>query len=216
MERWKQAQAAEFEYWRDQGADGSDWNEWWFEKFEGYKAVPWDKVGSILEVGCGPFAKNLRNILERYGPHRRIGLNDPLLFEYAATHKFVRHLIHSGAYANGGALEYLEAPTPFEALICVNVLDHVRDVTHCFYQIETALAPGGYLILGQDLTNEEDCRQCPDNLTDVKHPILMDLLALMPHIDSYEPVFNVLLPREQGRNPKAHYGTLLFIGKKVK
>lgn len=81
--------------------------------------------------------------------------------------------------------------------------------------MEQVIAHGGYLILGQDLTNAEDMQNCPDVLTDTKHPILLDMDALKPHLDAYRLVHSKLLPREQGRNPKAHYGTLIYIGRKL-
>lgn len=145
-----------------------------------------------------------------------MGLNDPLLFHYAANRKYVRKIIESGALANGEPLESMQWLVSWEALICINVLDHVQDVSECFQRMSEALWHGGYLILGQELTNEEDCQRSPDNLTDVKHPILMDYAALLPYLQPYETVFQKTLLRDEGRNPKAHYSTLLFIGKKVK
>lgn len=215
-ERWQEAQAAELEYWRDQGPDGSDWNEWWFDKFEGYRAVPWRDVFHLLEVGCGPFARNTRQILHEHFQARPplVTLNDPLIYQYAVANKAVRNLFdNQNAMPNGQPLELLDLAVQ-DAVICINVLDHVQDVPKCFASLQKLVMPGGYLILGQDLTNEEDCRQAPDNLTDVKHPILMDYPTICHYIEQYETVFIKRLPREEGRNPKAHYSTLLFIGKK--
>lgn len=218
LDRWKEAQAAELQYWSEQGADGDDCNDWWFEKFEQFKTVPWsDACHFLLEVGCGPFARNIRKIVETYiHPDKPfIGLNDPLVYHYAAAGKAVRELIDNGAQVSGMPLEFLQMDQrSWDAVICINVLDHVRNVQSCFIAMEKHLRRGGYLILGQDLTNEEDCRQAPDNLTDVKHPILMDEETINTFLSPYESVFERLLPREEGRNPNAHYSTLLFIGRK--
>lgn len=221
-ERWKEAQAAEYEYWRDQGDDGDDWNQWWFQQFDGYGSVNWPAVDSIMEVGCGPFAKNTQLIVEAHLCNRDpvITLNDPLIYQYAALGKSVRGFLdYTLARANGLPLEEIDnLPRIFDAIICINVLDHVRDVERCFKAMHSVLNDGGYMILGQELTSPEDMEKCPDVLTDTKHPILLDMGTIDQFLHdspTYHPVFKKILTREEGRNPKAHYATLIYIGKKL-
>jgi hypothetical protein len=40
----------------------------------------------------------------------------------------------------------------------------------------------------------------------------MDAAFLDTHLGDMIPLFQRILPREQGRNPRCHYGTCLFIG----
>jgi hypothetical protein len=101
-----------------------------------------------------------------------------------------------------------------DGVICINVLDHPRDADLCLGEIWRVLKPGGYILLGQDLSNEEDFARYPESWSDVGHPIKLDEGALSPHLAGYEPVLNRRLPREAGRKPEAHHATLLFIGRK--
>jgi hypothetical protein len=71
---------------------------------------------------------------------------------------------------------------------------------------------GGLFVFGQDLTDESD----PGIATkDVGHPILLDHVELdRLLLPVFEVVLREVLAREQGRNPQAHYGTYIFIGRK--
>ena len=98
----------------------------------------------------------------------------------------------------------------FDLVICINVLDHVRDVPRCLDEMRRVLRPGGHLVLGQDLTDARDVEVVPE---DVAHPIRLEHETLDAMLDpAYAPVFRRRLERSQGRNPAAHCGTYLFIG----
>ena len=94
------------------------------------------------------------------------------------------------------------------------MFDHVYDVNTCFDIIYKALNKNGILILGQDLTNEEDFKLCPETITDVGHPIKLSDDYLSNYLSLYNNIYYKMLPRNEGRNPAAHYGTLLFAGSK--
>lgn len=220
-ERWTKAQNAELEYWASQGPDGDDYNKWWSEKFDGFKAVKWPAVRSLLEVGCGPFARNTRGILDTHyrGTQRpEIWLNDPLLYEYASRGMYVRTLIdHMGCRPNGLPLEELDSmpAKKVDALICINVVNHVYNIDSCFNAMRNRLAKGGFLIFGNEITNANDFARVPElrNDNDAKHPVFLDLPDIQKHLDYYKPILKKVLPQEEGRNPAAHYGTLIFIGR---
>jgi ubiquinone/menaquinone biosynthesis C-methylase UbiE len=101
----------------------------------------------------------------------------------------------------------------FDLVVLINVLDHVRDAIMCLKQVVRVTKSGGYLVVGQDLSNSEDAERTKG---DIGHPIRIghDTLdeALTPH---FLRVFARVLTREEGRNPSAHYGTYILIGKKV-
>jgi hypothetical protein len=104
----------------------------------------------------------------------------------------------------------------FDLAVMINVLDHVCDAEKCMKKIVDIVKAGGVLIIGQDLTNDIDL-----NLTEVKndigHPIKVDHNWLDNFlVERFEAIIHNVLPRELGRNPKAHYGTYIFAGKKLK
>lgn len=231
-ERWKQAQGWELNLWRTQNIPkgkgwrallkrlirrikpdpGDDWNFWWAAKFDGYQAIP-TELENAIELGCGPYT-NMRLIL----PGRRIKhvwCSDPLA-KYYITFKG-RWLAE--AYKAGKVLlddhpleECPFASDYFDLVVCINVLDHVRDSILCIRQLVRITKPGGYLVVGQDLSNEGDVLSTGD---DIGHPIRIDHCTLDQELmPQFEPVIYRILGREEGRNPSAHYGTYIFIGRK--
>lgn len=100
----------------------------------------------------------------------------------------------------------------FDLVVLINVLDHVMDGMLSLRQAVRITKSGGYLVLGQDLTNSDDIARVGE---DIGHPIRIGHEALdrelVPH---FEPTMRRILPKEEGRNPAAHYGTYLFVGHK--
>jgi hypothetical protein len=75
------------------------------------------------------------------------------------------------------------------------------------------LKPGGYVVIGQDLTSEEDFRTHPDGMR-TGHPITLDAEWFERQLEGYSPIVNRILSREEGRAPQWHHATLLFAGVK--
>ena len=44
----------------------------------------------------------------------------------------------------------------FDLAVMLNVLDHVQDANACMRSLIRIVKPGGIVIIGQDLTNEDD------------------------------------------------------------
>jgi cyclopropane fatty-acyl-phospholipid synthase-like methyltransferase len=213
-ERWQLAQREEQKYWSEQGWDGNDANEWWQEQFEDYKFLAKYMPESLLEVGCGPFAQNTRRIISIY-PINDLGFEDPLLADYIKRECAVMKIVDEAHFCCK-PIEEMQMLRRFDVIVCINVLDHVRDVELCFERMHAHLNHGGILIIGNALSNDEDQRNCPESWTDSKHPMKMDLESLAPFLfKDYQSVFLKILPRNHGRNPKAHYATLLWAGKKL-
>ena len=213
QERWQQAQAWERDAQKKIAAKGDDYNYWWFDKFDGYRAIHGRQFADVLEVGCGPNT-NTRMILP-FIEFERLWLEDPLIETYL---KKLAKLIHLPATHLIDSLEDLSlADSSMNLVICINVLDHVQDAEKCMEQMKRVLAPGGVLIIGQDLSNEEDYKLCPESWADVGHPIKLDVDFFDRFLPAqeYNALYDVLLDREQGRNPKCHYGTMCWIGEKI-
>jgi SAM-dependent methyltransferase len=235
-ERWRRAQEWEAAFWHSmnpaprrtlvwrakqlvkrvlgirKASPGDDWNHWWAEKFDGYAALP-TRLENVIELGCGPYT-NVRLILPGREV-RRVVCSDPLVKHY---------LTFEGRWLNQAwrrrAIEVDDHPIeecPFESdsfdlVVMNNVLDHVRDAMECLRQAARIARPGGYFVLGQDLSNVEDVACTGD---DLGHPIRIDHATLDGRLlEHFEPVLHRILSREEGRGPAAHYGTYLFIGRK--
>jgi SAM-dependent methyltransferase len=234
-QRWYEAQRWELALWRDgqrkrgwkrlvwplvapglraldwKRAWGDDWNHWWKRRFDNYRFLP-AKVGDYVELGCGPFT-NTRLILKGRRASRVV-CSDPLARSYVSL---------SGRWlAEAYAAERIEiddhpieetpfSPGSFDVVVMINVLDHVRDADLCLRNALALLRTGGYFLLGQDLSNKQDLANHPH---DVGHPIRLRLEDLDPHLASLEPVLRKDLRREEGRDPRLHYATLVFAGRK--
>jgi SAM-dependent methyltransferase len=226
--RWKAAQEFELNFAKKSVNFEDDWNQWWISVFEQYQVLHGKHFPSVIEVGCGPHT-NLRLILPliRFD---HLWLEDPLILEYLKLKNerrrmrfiYVKSSLAVARLARRHKasilpekLEELSLPdNSMDLCICINVLDHVQDAHRSLEQISRVLRDGGTLVLGQDLSNEEDMELCPESWTDIGHPIKMEKGFLDAHLDHLEPLYKRVLPREQGRNPRCHYGTYLLIGQK--
>jgi ubiquinone/menaquinone biosynthesis C-methylase UbiE len=104
----------------------------------------------------------------------------------------------------------------FDLAVMINVLDHVRDARLCMENTLRVIKPGGILVLGQDLTNQEDLIALKDDPGAVGHPIKLDQAWFAPFLERrFEPIIHKVLERGAGRAPHCHYGTLTFAGHKV-
>lgn len=236
-ERWKIAQEAELELWKKSSnklpykikafiinfientlekifklGEGDDWNYWWAEKFNDYSFLP-QYIEKALEIGCGPFT-NIKLISPKC-EIGRIYLNDPLIKKYVRhTNGFTSFAVKAGKVcfddSPGEELPYKD--NFFDLVILINVLDHVMDAERVITEACRATKKGGILLLGQDLTNEEDVKK-HQNLEDIYHPIRMEHNFLDKILAKYfETIYYKILPREEGRNPEYHYATYIFAG----
>jgi SAM-dependent methyltransferase len=193
---------------------GDDWNFWWLKAFENYKALP-KNVTKALEVGCGPFT-NMR-LISKTCKVKEIYCSDPLIEAYSkfrltwlATQMAKNRL--KAVRAKGEELDF--ADEYFDLVVCINVLDHVQDSRRCVEQVLRVTKGGGYVVLGQDLCNDEDLTDIQLR-THVGHPIKLHEATLNTMLgSSCESLLRKILPRHNGRDPSAHYGTLIFIGRK--
>jgi SAM-dependent methyltransferase len=234
-ERWREAQQWELALWREgqrkrgwkrivwpvvapvlravgwRRARGDDWNLWWKDRFDGYRFLP-SSLGDCIELGCGPYT-NMRLILEGRQASR-IVCSDPLARSYINFHG--RWLAE--AYAAGRVEiddhpieEVPFAPGSFDVVVMINVLDHVRDADLCMRNAIGLVRPGGHFLLGQDLSDEQDLARHPD---DVGHPIRLRREDLEPYLQPLTTVLRKDVSREEGRDPRLHYATLVYAGRR--
>jgi SAM-dependent methyltransferase len=234
-ERWLRAQRWELQFWNRQNIPPPRWkrllrpllvllglrhplrtielddrNYWWREKFDGYRMLP-SAMTNVVELGCGPYT-NIRLI--RLG--RRISsitCSDPLAAHYVRYPRaWLAQAIRQGSVAvDHHPIEDCPfASNFFELTIMINVLDHVRDAAKCVHQAVRITAPGGYLIVGQDLTGPSDSPPANPG-----HPFLLTDDQIVPILDAAcDRVLHRIVPREEVSDPDMHYGALAYIGRK--
>jgi len=215
-ERWKKAQECELKSWLGSPKHHDDWNSWWLHYFKNYECLKDEKFNSYIEVGCGPYAKNTEFFLNIFPDIKDVSLLEPLLYNFVTADYHVKKISDQyNAKLINSSIEEHEPSRTYDIVLCINVLDHVKDANLCMQIMNKMLSKNGILILGQDLTNEEDLISDPSSLNDIGHPIKLDHLFFRDHLKKYRHIHQHILPREYGRNPKAHYGTLFYIGKKI-
>lgn len=194
---------------------GDDWNAWWRRQFDDYKFLP-AEVENAIEAGCGPYT-NVRLMLEKCRIHHLI-LSDPLIRTYVHFNlTFVAEMYRKAAcILDDHTLEALPfASDYFDLTVMINVLDHVEDARRCMENITRIVRRGGLLILGQDLTNEEDLEALKGAPGTVGHPINLNHEWFDPFLIGFQPVLKKVLTRNEGRDSHHHYGTLIFAGRKA-
>ena len=195
---------------------GDDWNAWWQKAFDHYAFLP-ATVDNALEAGCGPYT-NIRLVQERCRP-KHLYLSDPLIRTYVKFKlTFVAEMYREAACVlDDHPLEELPfADGYFDLVVMINVLDHVRDAHACMKNLIRVTKPGGFLIVGQDLSDDADMQALKADLGAVGHPIKLDAEWFQPYLNNgFTPVINKVLSRQDGRAPEAHCGTLLFAAKKL-
>ena len=219
-EVWNNAQAHESAHWNGM-KDGDDWNNWWKEKFDNYSFLNNEKeTNTVLEIGCGPWAKNLEFVLGAINNiPQNIILEDPLLQEYLNQGMSVTRYqnFNAGTTTRMISKPFEECdgqiiePGSVDIALCNNVLDHVYDAAKIFDNIYNCLKVGGVFVFGQDLKNETD-----KMVYDPMHPIMLDHEYIDQKLEGrYNSMFKKILSREEGRNPPYHYGTYLYAGRKL-
>ena len=194
---------------------GEDWNRWWRRQFDDYRFLP-AAVENAIEAGCGPYT-NVCLMLKRCHI-RHLVLSDPLIRTYVRFKlTFVAEMYRQAACVlDDHALEALPfAPGYFDLAVMINVLDHVEDARCCMENLVRIVRPGGLLVLGQDLTNEQDLAADSQGPGDTGHPIQLNHEWFEPFLQGFQPLLKKVLSRAEGRNPDHHYGTLIFAGRKA-
>jgi SAM-dependent methyltransferase len=193
---------------------GDDWNTWWCAQFDNYGFLP-AEIENGIELGCGPYT-NVRLMLERCRV-RHLYLSDPLIRTYAKFKlTFVSEMYRKAACVlDDHPLEELPfAGDYFDLAVMINVLDHVQDARRCMENLVKIVRPGGLLVLGQDLTDDQDLQKLKEDGGAVGHPIKLNHEWFEPFLQGFEPIIKKVLSRENGRAPDSHYGTFLFAGRK--
>lgn len=194
---------------------GNDWNDWWAKGFDHYRFLP-RQIDNAIELGCGPYT-NWR-LIGKQCQTKHLVLSDPLIRTYAGFPlTYVRHLHRSAACTldDHPAEACVFAAGAFDVVVMINVLDHVRDASRCMQVAQELVRPGGWLVIGQDLSDAGDVEVLERAPGHEGHPIAVDERWMRDQLgESWSPAVNRVLSRGEGRDPAHHSGTFLFAGRR--
>lgn len=111
------------------------YNQWTKNHFERYLS------GEILEIGCG--IGNFSKYLSKYGNLTAIDINEEYL-KMAKKRIFGQAEVGFGDIERG---EYFFNNRKFNCVVCINVLEHIKDDVKAIRNIHKLLTPGGFLII---------------------------------------------------------------------
>lgn len=111
------------------------YNKWLFKIFAPFLS------GDILEVGCG--IGNFTKLLSKYGAVRAIDINTNYI-TIARKETGLKTKIGSGDIEKG---IYFFRSKQFDSIVCLNVLEHIKDEDKALDNLFKLLKPEGKLIL---------------------------------------------------------------------
>lgn len=171
--KWRLAQYLELQWWRRylQPKDPAAYLAWkknyWTKLLQALQPpLNLPKHAHILDAGCGP--AGIFTAL----PHHRVVALDPLLGAYQARlAPFFLPKQYPNVQFREQALESLTDLAAYDAVFCLNVINHVADIRRAVCQLVAALRPHGYLVLSIDAHN---------------YPLFKHLFRLIP-LDALHP-----------------------------
>ncbi len=185
--RWKIAQAAEIRWWQrylknKPTTDYADWKTDYWQKLlaeigletlnkaqntEGGKNL---SSQTILDAGCGPAG------IFMIFKNQKVDALDPLLDQYEATLPHFKKSNHPNVQFFSQPLEKFDKTDTYDAIFCLNAINHVADLAQCFDILVAAAKKGGKLIVSIDAHNFGALKHIFQALPgDVLHPHQYDL-----------------------------------------
>jgi len=153
--RWKIAQWFELRWWKQYLRDKDKagylaWKKNYWQslllKIEGDIKV--DAAKSVIDLGCGPAGIFIAL------PQNKITAVDPLLNEYETHTQF----FNPGDYPNVKFVQstmedFDSAGVKYDAVFCMNAINHVHDIRRGFEQLKKLCAESGSIIVSIDAHN---------------------------------------------------------------
>lgn len=147
--KWKLAQAAEIKWWEHYLRSQAP------EEYLASKRAYWSRIMQqagvkmtarqhVLDAGCGPAGIFIAL------PECRIDALDPLLEEYERRLPHFRREWYPNVAFYNSTLENFQAVHPYDAIFCLNAINHVSDIGAALDRLVNALAPQGSLWLSVD------------------------------------------------------------------
>ncbi|MBL7814507.1 MAG: class I SAM-dependent methyltransferase [Saprospiraceae bacterium] len=188
--RWKIAQAAEIRWWQrylknKSTTDYSVWKMAYWQKLlaeiglsdltNESNTVHEDSFGeggkkNIFDAGCGPAG------IFMIFKNQKVDALDPLLDKYEASLPHFKKTLYPNVQFFSQPLEHFDKKEAYDAVFCLNAINHVADLAQCFDILVNATKKGGKLIVSIDAHNYSLLKHIFQALPgDVLHPHQYDL-----------------------------------------
>ncbi len=130
----------------------------------------------ILDAGCGP--AGIFTAL----PHHNVTAVDPLLSHYESMPHFQRSA-YPTVFFQESRLEEYSSGQPFDLIFCLNVINHVEDLSLCMDNLHALLKPGGHLVMTIDVHVKEAAKRILQLIPlDILHPHQFSLQEYEAHM----------------------------------
>ena len=225
---WQNALNNELTYWKGNPTTIDDRLYEHVEGFHGYRDIPIE-MKSIVEIGAGPFTQ-IQYLLTPFRSIQQVTLIEPNAVEYMK----MNNCAYRGGRLRGYPLtivpESIEvlmrkrrrhqngtgaiSPEVYQAVISINVVEHVADALEYFRGLYDLLESGGLIIFHErwyDVPPQGDCvLGSAENL----HPIRITRWVIDQFLSQFESIYvNFNRTRRQSFSPCFEQG-IYFIGRK--
>lgn len=151
--RWRSAQFFELHWWKRYlaGRDKTEYLRWkkaYWVDFLQKSEVELPESASILDAGCGP-----AGIFTILGDRYETDAVDPLIDRYAAALPHFKPADYPGVQFYAQPLESFNPGKSYDAIFCLNAVNHVADLALGLDRLAALLRPGAYLFLSVDAHN---------------------------------------------------------------
>lgn len=168
--RWKLAQAAELQWWKNylrkkEPQAYLDWKDQYWKTFLERLQLKLQPGASVLDVGCGP-----AGIFRVLQSQEVLGV-DPLVDSYEAELAIFSKAAHPHCRFESTAFEAYRENHRFDWVFCINAVNHVADLNGCLARLVELTAPDGRLVLSTDVHRTAIFKYLLRLLpTDILHP----------------------------------------------
>ena len=159
--RWKIAQAAEIRWWQNYlknkpTTDYAHWKTHYWENLlletglERLNTPEGTGEGSntrILDAGCGPAG------IFMIFKNQKVDALDPLLDDYEEKLPHFKKSLYPNVTFYSQPLETFDKTNEYEAVFCLNAINHVADLDKCFDILVNSVKAGGHLVVSIDAHN---------------------------------------------------------------
>lgn len=152
--KWKIAQTAELQWWKNylKDKDTVEYLNWkknyWNDLLGKISDVVKLKEGdAVLDAGCGPAGVFI--VLDKY----KVDAVDPLLDEYEKNLQHFKKANYPFAHFYSLPFEDFETQNEYDAVFCMNAINHVSDLNKSFDKLISPIKKDGLLIITIDAHN---------------------------------------------------------------
>ena len=154
--RWKIAQAAEIRWWQNYlknkpTTDYADWKTHYWENLlleTGLERLNTEGVATqILDAGCGPAG------IFMIFKNQKVDALDPLLDDYEEKLPHFKKSLYPNVKFYSQPLETFDKTNEYDAVFCLNAINHVADLDKCFDILVNSVKVGGHLVVSIDAHN---------------------------------------------------------------